>query len=99
MVKNENLKTIPLSEIHNLKVHGRTTSNRLPLTLFWTGSGIELNVKASELWMEVESDYSAYEPWISILINDEQVSRMMVVAGKYPICIFRGMNESCIFWF
>ena len=96
MVKNENLKTIPLSEIHNLKVHGRTTSNRMPLTLFWTGSGIELNVKASELWIEVESDYSAYEPWISILINDEQVSRMMVVAGKYPICIFRGMNENTV---
>lgn len=96
MIKNDKLKLIPLSELTKLKVHGRTTSFRNPLTLFWTGSGIELNVKASELWIEVESDYSAYEPWISILVNGEQVSRMMVVAGRYPICIFRGMDSNTI---
>lgn len=34
-----------LSDIKHLKVHGRNTGNLSPLTLFWTGSGIELNVK------------------------------------------------------
>ena len=34
-----------------------------PLTLFWTGKcGIEMNVSASELWVELESDYEHHDP-------------------------------------
>lgn len=61
--------------------------------MFWTGSGIELNVKGSELWIEVEVDYDMYEPWISIVINSAPVSRQMLTAGRYWVCVFRGMNE------
>jgi lysophospholipase L1-like esterase len=96
MKENTNLKILSLSEIKYLKVHGRTTENLNPLTLFWTGSGIELNAKGTELWIEVESDYDNYEPWISILVNQEPVSRIMLTAGRYWICIFRGMNENAI---
>lgn len=96
MRKNENLKTHALSEIENLKVHGRTTTCLNPLTLFWTGSGIELNARGSELWIEVEVDYDIYEPWISVVINSAPVSRQMLTAGRYWICIFRGMTENAV---
>jgi hypothetical protein len=96
MKENANLKVQPLYNIENLKVHGRTTNSLSPLVLFWTGSGIELNAKGSELWIEVEVDYDIYEPWISILINSVPVSRQMLTAGRYWICIFRGMNENVI---
>lgn len=92
MKENCNLKIYPLSEIKNLKVHGRTTGNLAPLTLFWTGSALELAAKGSELWIEVEADYEAYEPWISILVNSVPVSRQMLTAGRYWICVLRGMN-------
>ncbi len=94
MKENYKLKVHKLSEIINLKVHGRTTGNLSPLTLFWTGSGIELNAKGSELWIQVEVDYDIYEPWISIAINGAFVSRQMLISGKYWICVFRGMNEN-----
>lgn len=90
------LKTMPLSESAHLKVHGRTTGELSPLALFWSGSALELNVSGSELWVEVESDYSAYEPWISILINQVPISRMMVTSGRRWICIFRGMSEKVV---
>ncbi|SLK17579.1 MULTISPECIES: SGNH/GDSL hydrolase family protein [unclassified Paenibacillus] len=93
---NEKLQTYALSDVSNLKVHGRTTGQRSPLTLFWTGSAVELHVKGSELWVEIESDYDLYEPWISILINGVPVSRQMLIAGKYWICVFRGMNENVV---
>lgn len=93
MRENKNLITYALSELKNLKVHGRTTGENNPLTLFWTASGIELNAKGSELWIEVEIDYDIYEPWISVVINSAPVSRQMLTAGRYWICIFRGMNE------
>ncbi|KGE17669.1 SGNH/GDSL hydrolase family protein [Paenibacillus wynnii] len=96
MMQNEKLKVHPLSELDHLKVHGRTTGCLSPLTLFWTGSAIELNVKGSELWIEVESDYDNYEPWISIVINSVPVSRQMLTAGRYWVCVFRGMNENTV---
>jgi lysophospholipase L1-like esterase len=94
MKENEKLKVHTLSDIENLKVHGRTTGCLSPLTLFLTGSAIEVNAKGSELWIEVEADYDIYEPWISIVINSVPVSRRMLTAGRYWICIFRGMNEN-----
>ncbi|WP_058300700.1 SGNH/GDSL hydrolase family protein [Gorillibacterium timonense] len=96
MTTNANTKVYALSEIENVKVHGRTTENRSPLTLFWTGSGIELNARGSELWIEVEADYDTYEPWISIVINSAPVSRQMVTAGRHWICLFRGTNAEAV---
>ena len=87
------LKEYKLSEISNLKIHGRTTGCLEPLTLFWTGSGIEMNVSASELWVELESDYEHHEPWIAITINGVIVSRQMIPIGRKWICVFRGMDK------
>jgi len=92
----ESLITYPLSDIPHMKVHGRTTGRREPLTLFWTASGIELNARGSELWIEVEASYENYEPWIAIVINGVPVSRMMLTAGRYWLCIFRGMNREVV---
>jgi hypothetical protein len=92
MNENSNLKVYSLPEIGNMKIHGRTTGCLSPLTLFWTGSGIEFNAKGSELWIEVETDYDVYEPWISVLINSYPAARQMVTAGRQWICIFRGMD-------
>ncbi|PYY29117.1 SGNH/GDSL hydrolase family protein [Paenibacillus illinoisensis] len=96
MKESDKLQVHVLSEVQNLKVHGRTTEQRAPLTLFWTGSAIEIQVTGSELWVELESDYDIHEPWISILINGVPVSRQMVTAGRYWICIFRGMSEGTV---
>lgn len=96
MSENEKLVLYALSDIKNLKVHGRTTGCLSPLTLFWSGSAVELNAKGSELWIEVEADYDIFEPWISIIINSVPVSRQMLTAGRQWICVFRGMNENAV---
>lgn len=94
MRENEKLVVQSISDVSNIKIHGRTSVNKHPLALFWTGSAIELNVKGAELWIEVEADYDMYEPWISILINSVPVSRQMLTAGRHWTCIFRGMSEN-----
>lgn len=86
------LKTYSVQDINELKVWGRTSMSRQPISLFWTGSGIECEVKASELWIQVEADYDVYEPWMGIMINDAYVSRQMLNKGMQWICVFRGMN-------
>ncbi|WP_160689147.1 SGNH/GDSL hydrolase family protein [Clostridium sp. C2-6-12] len=96
MREDEKLIIYKLEEIENLKVHGRSTGCLSPLTLFWTGSGIELNAKGGELWIEVESNYDMYEPWMSILINSVPVSRLMLTKGRQWICLFRSMDENAV---
>ncbi len=91
-----NLRKVPLEQMEHYKVHGRTTKERNPLTLFWTGSGIEVNVSGSEFWVELYSDYDCYEPWISVLINGEVVSRQMLLKGMQTLCLFRNMNPDRI---
>lgn len=87
------MKEYALEDIEELKVHGRTSGCLSPLTLFWTASGIELNVSGSELWIEIEAGYDAHEPWLAILINGVPVSRFMAYKGRHWICVFRGMNK------
>lgn len=96
MNNNQDLIVHTLSELDHLKVHGRTTGSLSPLTLFWTGSAVEFNVRGSELWIEVEVDYDTYEPWISVVINSFPVSRQMLTPGRYWVCVFRGMNEKVV---
>lgn len=85
-----------LSEIKYLKVNGRTTDCLEPLTLFWTASGFEVNVKASELWVEMDVDYEDQEPWFSILIDGAMISHQMVVKGQSKVCLFRNRNPEKI---
>ena len=96
MSMNANLREVALSELPELKVHGRTTANRSPLTLFWTGSAVELNATGAELWVEVEAEEELYEPWISVTINGAWISRQMVTSGRHWICLFRGMNATAV---
>lgn len=90
------LREYALSDVQNLKIHGRTTGCLSPLSLFWTGSGIELNVGATQLWIEIESGYDAHEPWIAIVVDGVAVSRFMVLEGKHWICVFKEMNKDVI---
>ncbi len=85
-----------VKDIRELKVHGRTTDRRDPLTLFWTASGFECNVSGSELWVEVEVTYGTFEPWFSYTVNGELIGRQMLIAGRYWIPLFRGMNPDKI---
>ncbi|GGH65300.1 acetylxylan esterase [Paenibacillus silvae] len=93
---NEELQTIAITDLAHLKIHGRTTANRTPVTLFWTGSAVELNVQGAELWVEVESAYDHLEPWISVVVNGVPVSRQMLTSGRGWLCIFRGMNPDAV---
>lgn len=93
---SENLKLYKIDNIENIKLYGRNGLSSSSMALFWTASGFEVNVKASQLWMDVEIDYDLYEQWISVEIDGDLVSRQMLIKGSYSICLFRGMNSEVI---
>lgn len=94
MKENQNLRTVPMDKLENIHIYGRTGNQKMPLPLFWTASGVEMYVTGTELWMEVETDYDVYEPWVSIEINGAWIGRQMITAGRKDICIFRNMDAA-----
>ena len=56
----DHLREYDLRELERGKqyrVLGRTGESVDPLYLFWTGSALELNLRATELWVTFESSY------------------------------------------
>ena len=96
MTRNKNLKTYSLEEAAEYRIHGRTDETQFPVPLFYSGSGIEVNVTGTELWIDVEVDYDVFEPWAWTTVNGAFVSRQMLVSGTYSICLFRGMSPETV---
>lgn len=82
------MQTYNLEEIKELRILGRHGEETNPVTLFWHGSGIELTLKARELWVECYTEYEYFEQWISIWIDGALISRQIVVNGKSWIPVF-----------
>lgn len=90
------LKQLNLKQIKHYKIWGRTDETIHPLPLFWTGSGIELNVSGSELWIDIEVSYDSYEPWIAFNINGAFISRQATHRGRNSICIYKNSDSSSV---
>lgn len=88
------MREIELKDIKNIHYYGRIGTKKYPYPMFGTASGIELQVKAKELWIEFESDYEKYEPWVSILIDEAKVSRQMILKGKHWIPAIINLDDN-----
>ena len=90
------MREYKLTEIPHLRVLGRTNGSLTPLTLFWNASGLELNVKGSECWIDVEADFDTFEPWVDVLINHARTQRLMLTPGHHRLCLFRGLEPGLV---
>lgn len=96
MIPNKHLQNYSLKEIKNYKIHGRTDEGQYPLPLFFNGSGIEVNVTGSELWIDIDVDCEIHEPWIWTSVNGAFMSRQMLLPGVQSLCLFRGMSPDAV---
>ena len=84
-------KIVSVAALPQVRVLGRTTGTDV-VNLFWTGSGIEFIYTGSEIQVEVNADYDAYEPWLAVELNGVQIGRVPLNKGKNEVCLFRGMT-------
>lgn len=82
-------------QIDKLKFHGRR-SKLQPFCLFWSNSGVEMNIKATELYVTVNCNYNFAEPWIEYEVNGALISRIRLEKGENRICIFRAFDKSAM---
>lgn len=94
--RNTELKYTEIRDVKEAYVHGRTCDANKFIPLFWNNSGIEVCNDGSELWIDVEVDYSVFEPWYAIEINGALVSRAMLQPGRSNICLFRNMSKGVV---
>ena len=94
MYTSKALKEYKIKEIEYCRIHGRTDLSQPAVPLFWNGSGIELNVSGSELWLDIEVDFELFEPWVSVELNGSFMSRQMLMPGRQYFCLFRCMTPS-----
>lgn len=83
------VKKYALNEIPHYKVHGRTVPGTCPLPLFFNGSAVELNVSGTELWADLEVSWQNLEMWVTIEVNGELISRLMLTPGTHSLCLLR----------
>ncbi len=88
------LKEYKLSEIDNLKIHGRTNGELDPLTVFWSASGIEINFKGSKLKMRYKADYQEFEPWINVIVNGVRYQKRPLEKGTHEITIWNSSETT-----
>ena len=85
-----------LERNRHYRVLGRTDGSVNPLNLFWTGSALQLRLRATELWVILESSYMIFENWVDVMVNGSLIQRFMVPRGRSEICLFRGMDRNAV---
>lgn len=72
-----------------IRVLGRMDREQLPAALDWTGSGIEIQFRGSDLWAELEAPAAAPVMWVAVLADGCPVSRFPVEPGVrfYPLVL------------
>ena len=80
----------PLSELPQVRILGRH-SGADPLTLFWSGSGVELDYTGSELWAEFYVSYQEMEPWVTVEVDGAFLTRLPLNPGQNRLCLLRGV--------
>lgn len=92
----ENLDKYQIYQIPNKNILGRNVKDAMtsknPLTLFWSASGIEFCTNASELWVQVSSDYSVNEIYLAVQISGYTIARFMAPKEKSWICVAKNLN-------
>ena len=83
------IKNVKICDESNIKIHGRTIPCLYPVSLIWTGSSIEMNIKCSELSVLIGSDYQDFESWIAVEVDGEIIQRRPLNKDKEWISILR----------
>ena len=79
-----------------IDIWGRCNYKDDALFIFWSGSGIETNVQASQLYLKLTSYYEIAEQWLLVIVNDTITQRIMLPKGSSEICIFRSLNKDIV---
>ena len=76
------METIRLNETDKYVTFGRTVTNNDGMALFWAGSGLEMNVLAGCLYVNIECSYDNSEIMLDIILDGERTQKIVLDKGN-----------------
>ena len=73
---------------------GRFDPQQPVLPLYWTGSGVEMHIRCTELDLELECDYDIQCPWLGVMVDGAPVARFALERGRRFYTLLAGMDET-----
>ena len=90
------MKNYLMKDINNMRLLGRNVEGGIckdgAVRLFWGAAGLEVNVKARELWAEISCNYDVHEIWLAVEVNGYQIGRFIAPKKSSWICLARNLN-------
>lgn len=77
-----------------MRLLGRLDPEQDPVALDWTGSGLEIRFRGSDLWAELEAPAQDPVMWMIVLADGCPVTRFPVEAGCRFYPLLRGMDPA-----
>ena len=71
---------------------GRNIEKEEGLALFWSGSGIEFNIAAGKLFVDIECMYGDMELMLDVILDGERTQKFVLNKGTGTYQVFSGMN-------
>ena len=86
------MHNLDLNETDSYVLFGRNSVNENGIALFWTGSAMEFNIKASCLYVHIDCGYDNSELMLDIIIEGERTQKIVLEKGLHRYQVFAGMN-------
>ena len=83
-----NMKDCPLVRL------GRYDAQEKDFCLWWSGSGIRLDIACTYLTVEAESFATDHAPWIGVLADGAPIARFPLLKGRHTYPILAGMDPA-----
>lgn len=90
------IKEYKIVDNSNIKINGRMVKDSDSVHFFWTGSSVELNLKATELHILAEGLYSSQVHYLAIEVNGMVCQRIMLDGTRQWITVFKFFDDSKI---
>lgn len=80
----------------NVRLLGRRDPSAADFFAYWTGSGIEVNIKCRRLEIELDRPYESGTMWLLTTVDGAPVTRFPLENGRRWYTVLDGMDESVL---
>ena len=83
-----------IRQAEHVRLLGRFDPQQPVFPMFWTGSGVEMRIRCTELELELECDYDIQCPWVGVMVDGAPVARFPLARGRRFYTLLAGMDET-----
>ena len=83
-----------LRQTEHVRLPGRFDPQQSAFPMYWTGSGVEINLRCGTLQVEIEADDVLQCLWLGMMVDGAPVARFPLERGKRFYTLLAGMDDT-----